>query len=196
MERSGETFRKKRTKTINNPIMKKLTITLIFGLLLTGFSVSMNAQKTVEATASAELVEALSVTEGVTELNFGRFIQGDAEGSVVIAASDAGTRINTGGVILVSGGYPASAEFKITGLPGTEVNISLPSEGVINLTHPTNTEKKLNISIFTISEVKPTLSSGGEATVYVGGSLTVPAKTNPHPNGIYSGEYPVTFSYE
>lgn len=55
--------------------MKKLTLTLIFGLLFAGFTVSLKAQVSaaVTANASAEMVEALSADE-LTALNFGRFV--------------------------------------------------------------------------------------------------------------------------
>ncbi|MDY0175012.1 MAG: DUF4402 domain-containing protein [Bacteroidales bacterium] len=173
--------------------MKKLTITLIFGLLLTGFSVSLKAQETVTATASAELVEALTATE-VTQLNFGRFLPGSAVGTISIAAVTAGTRTKGGDVFLVGGGNPASAEFLISGYSGSTVNVGLPTTAV-ELTHATNSAHKLEIASFTASETAPVLNTSGEATIYVGGVLNILASDAGLSKGLYSGTYPVTFQY-
>ncbi len=173
--------------------MKKLTITLIFGLLLTGFSVSLKAQATVNATASAELVEALTADEK-TELNFGRFLPGETVGKIIVANTLDGTRTKDGGVVLISGGNPASAEFRISGYPSSTVNVSLPGDNSVNLTRASSSDE-LTVETFTTSDASPTLNSAGEATIYVGGSLTIKNAAAGLTKGIYTGSYTVTFQY-
>ena len=64
--------------------MKKLTHTLIFGLLFAGFTVSLKAHvsSAVTANACAEMVEALSADEQ-TAKNYGRFEQVSSTGNII-----------------------------------------------------------------------------------------------------------------
>jgi hypothetical protein len=175
--------------------MKKLTLTLIFGLLFAGFTVSLQAQAqtTVNATASAELVEALTASE-ITQLNFGRFVPGSTAGTIKIASTSDGTRTKEDGVLLVGGGSPGSAEFTISGYANETVNVSLPADGAVDLTHGTSGEI-LNVATFTASTKNPALNASGEATIYVGGSLTIKSASENLTKGLYTGTYTVTFQY-
>ncbi|HHV04043.1 MAG: DUF4402 domain-containing protein [Bacteroidales bacterium] len=175
--------------------MKKLILPLITGLLFTGFPLNTYAidpDPVVTATATAELVEALSATE-VNQLNFGRFIAGESGGTIVIANTAAGTVNVTGTVATIGGGSPSSASFSITGRANAEVTVSLPADGAVNLTH-TASGNAMNVASFSVSDSSPTLSATGEATIYVGGTLTVP--NTDISKGIYTGTYTVTFAYQ
>ena len=175
--------------------MKKLILPLIFSLLFTGFSVNtfaIDPDPVVTATATAELVEALTVSEEA-QLNFGRFTAGTSGGTVVIANTAAGTMNITGTVSIIGGGSPSSAAFNIYGHANQEVTITLPADGAVNLTHATTTDV-MNVATFSVSDASPLLNASGEATVYVGGTLTVPNTSIAR--GVYTGTYNVTFAYQ
>jgi hypothetical protein len=52
----------------------------------------------------------------------------------------------------------------------------------------------MNIATFSVSDSSPALSATGVATVYVGGTLTVPNTSIAR--GVYTGTYNVTFAYQ
>lgn len=175
--------------------MKKPILLFIFALLFTGLSVNIYAiddDPVVNATATAELVEALAADE-VTQLNFGRFTDGATGGTVTIAATLAGTMTVTGDVSSIGGGSPSSASFEISGQANMEVKVTLPEAGTVDLTHATS-EDVMNVAAFSVSDATPLLNESGEATVYVGGTLTVP--NTGIARGTYTGTYDVTFAYE
>ncbi len=168
--------------------MKKLILPLIFALLFTGFSVNtfaIDPDPVVTATATAELVEALTSSEEA-QLNFGRFTAGTSGGTVVIANTAAGTMNITGTVSIIGGGSPSSAAFNISGHANQEVTITLPADGA--------TTDVMNVATFSVSDASPLLNASGEATVYVGGTLTVPNTSIAR--GVYTGTYNVTFAYQ
>ncbi|HPJ82486.1 MAG TPA: DUF4402 domain-containing protein [Bacteroidales bacterium] len=175
--------------------MKKHFQMLLIALLFTGFSVStfaIDPDPVVTATATAELVEALAASEEA-QLNFGRFTAGASGGTVVIANTAAGTMNITGTVSIIGGGSPSSAAFDISGHASQEVTVTLPADGAINLTHAT-TADVMNVATFSVSDASPLLNASGEATVYVGGTLTVPNTSIAR--GVYTGTYNVTFAYQ
>ena len=175
--------------------MKKLILPLIFSLLFTGFSLNIYAldPDPVTATATAELVEALSADE-VDQLNFGKFIAGESGGTITVANTVAGTITTTGTVATIGGGAPSSASFDISGLASQTVEVTLPANGSVNLTHSSTPGDVMNVALFTVSASTVTLSLTGDATVYVGATLTVP--NSGVAVGVYSGTYPVTFAYQ
>ncbi len=52
----------------------------------------------------------------------------------------------------------------------------------------------MNVATFSVSDASPKLSASGEATIYVGGTLTIP--NTGIEIGVYSGTYNVTFAYQ
>ncbi len=175
--------------------MKKLILPLIFSLLFTGFTLNIYAldPDPVTATATAELVEALSAEE-VDQLNFGKFIAGASGGTITVANTLAGAVTTSGTVATIGGGAPSSASFDISGLASQTVEVTLPADGSVDLVHSSTPGDVMNVSTFTVSASTLTLSSAGNATVYVGATLTVPASGIAV--GVYSGTYPVTFAYQ
>jgi len=99
----------------------------------------------------------------------------------------------TGTVTVIGGGSPSSAAFSITGQANQEVTITLPADGAVNLTHATTTDV-MNVATFSVSDASLKLSASGEATIYVGGTLTIP--NTGIEIGVYSGTYNVTFAYQ
>jgi len=73
------------------------------------------------------------------------------------------------------------------------VTVTLPADGAVNLTHTTSSDV-MNIATFSVSDSSPALSATGVATVYVGGTLTVPNTSIAR--GVYTGTYNVTFAYQ
>ena len=175
--------------------MKKLTLTLIFGRLFTGFTVSLKAQVTASVTANAhaELVEALSAEE-LTALNFGRFVPGSSAGTIVIDATQALNRSKTGGVtIITASGSPSSGKFGVYGLASQSLAVTLPAANSVKIA---NTEgDQLTIAQFTVSDASPTLGLDGSATIYVGGTLNIPDNQAGLRKGLFTGTYTVTFSH-
>ena len=127
------------------------------------------------------------------QLNFGKFIAGESGGTITVANTVAGAITTTGTVAPIGGGAPSSASFDISGLASQTVGVTLPANGLVNLTHASSTDN-MNVASFTVSASTLTLSSTGDATVYVGASLTVPASGIAV--GVYSGTYEVTFTYQ
>ena len=175
--------------------MKKLTLTLIFGLLFAGFTVSLKAQVSaaVTANASAEMVEALSADE-LTALNFGRFVPGSSTGTIIIDATEALNRSQTGGVTIVTAsGNPAAGKFGIYGIASQVISVTLPGDNSVKLLNAANDE--LTIAKFTVSNANPTLGTDGSAIVYVGGTLNIPDNQAGLTKGIFTGTYAVTFQH-
>ncbi len=173
--------------------MKKIFITLIFGILFTGLTVNLNAQTGVDAKAYAELVEALTVVKDL-DLRFGRFVPGTGTGTIKIDATGTLGLSTTGDVTTIPGGDPQAAKFTISGLAGNVVLVSVPSS-TVKLAHENATDE-LDITTFAASQDNLTLPGGGEATVFIGGTLDIPAAGAGLAKGIYTGNFTVTFQYQ
>jgi hypothetical protein len=164
------------------------TIVLVFF-----FAVSpVRAQDQVIATATAEVIEALS-TQEINQLNFGRFSP-ETQGGKIILTPD-GVRTAEGTVAL-AGGTHNSATFYITGQYEATFSINLPP-GPAVLTNP-ETGKTILVSEWQSSPA-PGISAGkllgGGVVVSIGASLIIGDMTA-NPVGIYAGTYTVTFPYD
>lgn len=151
----------------------------------------IKAQTSVTATATAEIIEALTTKE-TAQLNFGRFSP-ETQGGKVILTPD-GTRTSQGTVVL-AGGTHNSASFYITGQYDATFSIALPT-GPELLTNLQN-DKTMQVSdwqSFPAPGIGVGKLIGGAMTVRVGASLTV-GDMNANPTGIYAGTYAVTFAY-
>jgi hypothetical protein len=172
--------------------MKNVILLLYIIIIVFLSSVSeIQAQTSVKATVSAEIVEALTTKE-TSQLNFGRFSP-ETQGGKVILTPD-GVRTSLGTVVL-AGGTHNSASFYVTGQYDATFSISLPS-GPETLTNLQN-DKTMVVSDWQ-SYPAPGIGVGkligGAMTVKVGASLTV-GDMNSNPVGIYAGTYAVTFAY-
>lgn len=172
--------------------MKNIVL-LLFSFLTFLFSAvsEVKAQAKVTATATAEIIEALTSTE-TAQLNFGRFSP-ETQGGKVVLTPD-GTRTALGTVVL-AGGTHNSAAFYITGQYEATFSIALPS-GPELLTNLQN-DKTMQVSdwqSFPAPGIGVGKLIGGAMTVRVGASLTV-GDMNANPTGLYAGTYAVTFAY-
>lgn len=124
-------------------------------------------------------------------LAFGSFAAGSG-GSVTV--SPAGVRSAGGGVVLLSAGAGAAAQFSVTGDPNLTYSITLPANGVVSLTSGGNS---MAINNFTSNPVATSastglLSAGGSQTLSVGATLSVGSN---QPSGNYSGSFDVIVNY-
>lgn len=172
--------------------MKKMLLPLFLGLLIFVCGSSrLNAQATVTARATAEIITSISALEGAI-LNFGRFSPEEAGGEVVISPD--GSRYSSGTVVL-GGGLYNQAIFYITGQPEYNVAISLPTMPTM-LTNLAN-GKMMEVYKWTSSpslDSDITLPSSGALNLNMGATLKV-GDFNENPVGRYSGTYIITFSY-
>lgn len=172
---------------MNKKLIIFITITLTF--FLSVFSV--NAQVSLTAHASAEIIQALAATEG-SALNFGRFSPESSGGEIRLSPD--GIRTSTGSVTL-SGGLYNPASFNLSGQPDFSIIVNLPSAPVI-LTNSANGKSMTVIDWVSIPSVSSSIKilNSGILTLNVGATLRV-GNIVDNPVGMYSGTYVVTFSY-
>ena len=155
--------------------MKKL---VIFAVVLLGIASTSFAQT---ARADANILTSVSVAT-VRGFNFGDIFSSVAGGSVLLTATASEGRTGTG--VTLGTGTGTSAQFTITGSGSTTApKITWPSTGII-LTGPGSSTMTLSL-LNAISGSGLAITSGttlipldasGNATVYMGGTLTVGAK--------------------
>lgn len=169
--------------------MKKSTLLLTFTAALIGISMQGKAQATASATANATatIVTPISIVK-VTDLEFGNVaVSGTVDGTVIMDPD--GTRSRTGGVTLpaVTGDFNA-ASFTVSGVGGYLYTITLPSTAV---SLASGASPAMTVTNFTSDPAGSggTLSTGGEQTLRVGGTLNVAAG---QPAGIYATTTPFT----
>ena len=159
--------------------------------LFTVLSNKTMAQASVTATATAQVVAALTATE-TSQLNFGRFSP-ETQGGLIVLTPDG--VLTTQGTVIPGGGAHSSASFYITGEYNATFTIVLPS-GAALLTNTLNS-KTMQVTGWQ-SIPAPGIGTGkltgGSMTVQVGAVLNV-GDMNANPVGIYTGTYSITFSY-
>lgn len=149
------------------------------------------AQVSVTAHASAEVIQALTATEG-SALSFGRFSPESSGGEIRLSPD--GVRSSTGSVSL-SGGQYNPASFYLSGQPDFSIVVNLPSAPVL-LTNTANGKTMTVTDWESIPAVSSSIKilSGGTLTLNVGATLRVGNMID-NPVGLYSGTYIITFSY-
>ena len=172
--------------------MKKV-ILLVFSIALLSIPLINNtfAQSIVNATATAQVIAALTATE-TAQLNFGRFSPETQGGKVIVTPDNVRT---AQGTVVLGGGAHNSASFYITGEYDATFSVTLPSAPAIL----TNT---LNAKTMQVTDWQSTPApgigvgklNGGSMTVQVGAVLNV-GDMYANPVGIYTGIYAITFSY-
>lgn len=170
-----------------NRTLKLITLTAaIFGFAATSFA-QLNFQATTTGTASANIIQAITVTNA-RNLDFGNIVF-SGTGTVSIPAENAGTPGYTGGVYAPTGveGTRTSAQFNVTGLSGAKFSFEV--DDTVTLEHGSDTMT----ATLSSSESENISLTGGAATVYVGGVLAVGAT---QPIGEYSGTFNVKVTYE
>jgi len=172
---------------MNKKLIKFITITLAVFLSVC----SVNAQVSITAHASAEIIQALAATEG-SALNFGRFSPESSGGEIRLTPD--GIRTSTGSVTL-SGGLYNPASFNLSGQPDFSIIVNLPPAPVI-LTNSANGKSMTVIDWVSIPSASSSVKilNSGILTLNVGATLRV-GNIVDNPVGMYSGTYVVTFSY-
>lgn len=118
------------------------------------------------------------------DLVFGRFVGGTGvPGDVTVDLT--GARVSSGGATLLSGEPPSAATFTITGSPGAQYRITVPSTFTISLGGQQMTVSSVTSSIPSTG----TLPAAGSLSFTVGGTLTVGATQQ---SGIYAGTFTVS----
>jgi spore coat protein U-like protein len=172
--------------------MKKFIISLLIVAAFVAIPVSVFAKFTAndDGTARARVVTTIAISN-VDDLDFGSILQSATAGTVVVAPDATGSVTSA---LSVGVGSTESAEFTVTGSPNATYSITLPS-AALTLTPAlgaTNTTV-ITVNPFTSSiDLGGVLDDGGEQTIYVGGTLNVPA--NPTADS-YSGAFNVTVAY-
>ena len=171
-------------------------------LAMTGCFINISAQltPTIHSTASAQLIEAITLSE-TTSLNFGTTVLKSTEGGTVVLSSNSNTRNYTGGL---AGGGPenqnaTNATFEVNGASLATYAVTLPA--VITLTHTSIdsgintmnvTSMKARFNDASSDSVTSTISSEGTDSFSLGATLTVQENQI---FGQYSGQYEVSVDY-
>lgn len=169
--------------------MKKLTKISAISILMIGSSLSVFAQATASATASATVITPIAIAKTV-DMNFGNVaVQAGTGGTVVL--TPAGVRTVTGGVTLPSvTGTVTAASFTVTGSGTSTYSITLPGAAT-TLSSGINT---MTCNTFTSTPTPTGALTGGTQTLTVGATLNVAAAQAP---GTYLSGTPfdVTVNY-
>lgn len=171
--------------------MKKVISLLFVVALFIGTPLSLNAQSSVTAHATAEVIMALSATE-TAQLNFGRFSPEISGGEVKL--SPEGVRTATGTVALSGGTYNA-AIFVLTGQNNASVSIVIPTApALLSNSETGKTMQVTDWESYPVAGTNAAVLNNGLLNLNVGATLKVGTR-NDNPVGIYSGTYSITFSY-
>ena len=175
-------------KSTMKNIVLMITSVALWSVLFPG---KVNAQASVTATATAQVIAALAAAE-TAQLNFGRFSP-ETQGGTILLTPDG--VLTTQGTVVSGGGSHSSASFYITGEPNATFSIILPTTPTV-LTNSASSKTMLVNGWQSIPApgVGGGKLTGGSVTVQVGAALNV-GDVNANPVGIYTGSYSITFSY-
>lgn len=138
------------------------------------------------ATGAPNLFAAAIGITNTQPLSFGKFVAG--AGSVSVGPS--GTRIASGGVIMLSTGPGQAAQFVVAGDANVTYAVTLPADGTVSIANGGNS---MPVNGFVSSPASTgVLSGGGTQTLNVGARLDVVAG---RPVGDYSGSFIVVVDY-
>lgn len=149
-----------------------LSLAAIFAIAL--FSNNVSAQAVVSnpaATASATIITPIAVSKSV-DLNFGDISTNGQDGTVKIDNALIHNRTATGGASFsaANSGTVTSAKFTVTGVPGYQYSITIPT--TVTLTHTDNTNSMVVSAIGNSVGSTGTLTAGTQ-DIYVGGTLNL-----------------------
>ncbi len=151
----------------------------------------IQAQQSVSAHATAEVITALTATETAT-LNFGKFSPETTGGEIRLTPN--GVRSATGSVALSGGSYNP-ATFYLTGQNNSSVTITLPTAPAMLTNSDTGKTMEVNNwESFPAGGLGAGVLTDGILNLTVGATLKIGTRSD-NPVGIYSGTYTITFSY-
>jgi hypothetical protein len=171
-------------------------------IILLGMQVSSFAQLTLNAIASATIVQTLTFSKQY-DLDFGNMATNGTAGTCILTPMTGNnpTRTTTGGLTLPAfHGTPRAAQFTVTGVPGTFITITIP-QNELTITRVSGTET-MTVDTYTTDQgagpgpwAQQLNAISGSATFYVGG--TVHSGTN-QVAGVYTNAtgFPVTVNYQ
>ena len=183
--------------------MKLLSKIIIVVMVLMGVEVPSFAQLTLNATASATIVQTLTFSKSY-DLDFGNLATNGTAGTCVLTPMTGNnpTRVGSGGITLPAfHGTPRAAAFTVTGVPGTYITITIP-QNILTITRVSGTET-MTVDTYTTDQgvgsgpwTQQLNAISGSATFYVGG--TVHSIMLGQPAGVYTKAtaFPVTVNYQ
>jgi len=119
-------------------------------------------------------------------LSFGKFVA--ASGSITVSPS--GTRVASGGIVLLQTGPGQAAQFVVSGNADVTYAVTLPADGTVSIS---NGGSSVSVNAFASSPAATgQLSGGGTQLLNVGARLDVTAGL---PAGAYSGTFSVVVDY-
>lgn len=164
--------------------IKFLKAAAAVAVVAAGFASTGAMAATGSANATAEILAAVAINNPV-DLRFGQVAPPNSgSGTVGVAALTGSTAVCGGGA--VCGGTSGPGSFDINGSGGLNVAVSLPSTSV-TINSGANSMSVTGLSL------SSALLFGGVGTVFVGGTLTVPAG---QAAGVYSGTFNVDANYQ
>ena len=155
-------------------------------LLAVSFGATGANAATASATATANIVQAITITQNAG-LNFGTIVPAAAAATVAV---DTGGARTCGGSLTCSGTVAAGA-FTATGTGGMTVLIS--SDASTSIDDGAGGGAPMSVTGLTVSAASAVLSGGGSTTFTVGGTLNVGAN---QVAGVYNGTYNVNVNYQ
>ncbi len=155
--------------------------------------VSMNSAAHAQdatATATAEVLTALTLTWDTVPLDFGGILVDTvaATGGSLTLAPDGTDTCGTG---IICSGTTTVAGFDVTGSGGRVVTVTVPT-GTVNLNHAT-LATSIPLTAITSSDATVTTDAAGDASFTVGGTITVAAT---QAAGVYSNTFQVSVDYQ
>jgi len=179
--------------------MKAILRTAAAGLAIASFGVASAASAATsdDAQVTATILTALSVDVDPLDntLNFGTIADGGITGDQTITVSTAGARVGACPTGLICGGTVNAPTFNITGLAGTNVQVSFENASeTLSITGYTGTlDSTMAVNAFTTSLTgNQVLLFDGSESFTVGGTLTVSPGQAP---GVYTGTTTVQVAY-
>lgn len=169
--------------------MKNLLKTIsVIAIFMIGFTSVSMAQNTVQTSAGAKIVSALTVSNvGSYGLHFGTMTIPTSVATVTVPAT--GARTSTGTITLLSQAPTYSAAgYGVTGDGTSTYNITLPTSTTI-----TNGTQSMTVDTFTSSKPSNmgTLVAGADAFT-VGATLHLVSGQN---SGTYTGSFDISVAY-
>jgi hypothetical protein len=175
--------------------------TLFIIVLLTGFTINLNAQSSASTNtnANAKLLKAMTIAQ-TNPLNFGSNLLTSSAGGTVVLPSDSNTRAYTGGVATSAiGPVATNATYTVTGTALETYALTLPSTTTVTNVTSGDGLRSMDITSmlarFNTEEsdaTTSTIASDGTDNFSIGGTLTVGADQIA---GVYSGTFTVSVDY-
>ena len=156
--------------------------------LSAGIYTSAVSAASVPATASARVIQGLTISEDNGGLNFGDVSESGA-GTVVMTPG--GARSATAGADILTGGGEQPGQYTITGADGKAYTLTLPTLPV-TITETVGATATMTVTNFQQTGSTGTASAAGE-TMNVGATLNI---GNNQTLGTYQGTYPITVNYD